>query len=107
MKIEKDLEKKFNDLLNKLYESEFNRMYSNDLNAKLRILLSTPSINRWFIYKDSIYIYLTEEWIKYIEEKRMSILKKIIHHINKFWNFYTIMISISALIISIISLFKK
>lgn len=111
MKREIELERELKEILRELYTLEWNRfLLTSDSKPKfnnIAEILHTPSLNKWFIEYNYPYVVITKEWIKYFEEQRKSIFIKFIKHIQNLWNFYSVVMSFLALIISIIALLKN
>lgn len=109
------MEKILERLMNKLYDTKWNLViYSNDIIKDFWVdedvfekLITTPSIHKNYIELDKFIIKLLPKWRYYIEEKRKPIYKRIISHINEMSTFYTLLIALFALMVSVIAIFKN
>jgi len=100
-------------IISYLFKKEWNWVITTEIIQKFNIsekelmnIIRTKSLNKWYISYKMPFIKLTDDWIKYYEEKNRKLYLKIMYHLQKFNWFYAVIISIIALIVSIIALYK-
>lgn len=102
-------------ILNKLYDTEGNSIIydSQELiqefnladEKEIEYLLYTPSVHKNLLEIDKFMVKLTPKWRNYIENLRSPCFQRFILHINQLSGFYTVIIALWALIISVLSLY--